>query len=148
MLPRRTLLAVAAVLDVARLGRANPLPAKSLAARHDLAPRQFETLLQALVRADILKSLRGPHGGYALARERRRISLGDIARALEPAKARAAASRSGKAGLLEAVVIPAVNQATAAFLQKLDATSLEALYRQAEHLDIAVGSPVEGDFNI
>lgn len=147
MLPRRTLLAIAAVLDVARLGRANPLPAKALAARHDLAPRQFETLLQALVRADILKSLRGPHGGYALARERRRISLGDITRALDPAKPKLAVSRTGRTGLLEAVVTPAVGEATAAFLQKLDAMSVEDLYRQAERLDRAM-PPESGDFNI
>ncbi len=37
-------------------------------------------LLQALVRAGILKSVRGPAGGYELARERRRLNVGEIVR--------------------------------------------------------------------
>ena len=43
-----------------------------------LPPRHLETLLQALVRAGILKGVRGPRGGYELARERRRITVGEI----------------------------------------------------------------------
>ena len=38
-------------------------------------------MLQTLVRANILKGVRGPRGGYELARERRRITAGDIVRA-------------------------------------------------------------------
>ena len=37
-------------------------------------------VLQALVRHGILKGVRGPRGGYELARERRRITAGDIVR--------------------------------------------------------------------
>ena len=37
-------------------------------------------MLQHLVRARILKGVRGPRGGYRLARERRRISIGEITR--------------------------------------------------------------------
>ena len=51
------------------------------AARHNLPPRHLETMLQALVRAGILKGVRGPRGGYEIARERRRITAGDIVRA-------------------------------------------------------------------
>ena len=81
LLPRRALLAIAAVVDVAIHARPTPVAAKALAARHELPPRHLETLLQQLVRAKILKGVRGPRGGYELARERRRISVGDIVRA-------------------------------------------------------------------
>src|SRR3954462_13351180 len=81
LLSRRSQLAIAAVVDVALHARPLPVPAKLLAARHALPPRHFETLLQALVRAGILKGVRGPRGGYELARERRRITAGEIARA-------------------------------------------------------------------
>ena len=77
LLPRRALLAVAAVVDVAVHARPTPVAAKALASRHNLPPRHLETLLQALVRASILKGVRGPRGGYELARDRRRISVGD-----------------------------------------------------------------------
>jgi Rrf2 family iron-sulfur cluster assembly transcriptional regulator len=36
--------------------------------------------MQELVRAGILKGVRGPKGGYRLARERRRVTVGEIVR--------------------------------------------------------------------
>ena len=81
LLSRRSLLAIAAVVDIALHARPTPVAAKSLAARHNLPPRHLETVLQALVRLGILKGVRGPRGGYELARERRRITAGDIVRA-------------------------------------------------------------------
>ena len=54
---------------------------KALAARHSLPARHLEPVLQALVRMGILKGIRGPRGGYELARERRRITADEILRA-------------------------------------------------------------------
>jgi Rrf2 family transcriptional regulator, iron-sulfur cluster assembly transcription factor len=81
LLPRAARLAFMATLDIGLHAHARPVSSKQLAARYDLPPRRLESLLQALVRAGILKSLRGPLGGYELARERRRLSLAEIARA-------------------------------------------------------------------
>ncbi len=63
-----------------------PVSAKALAARHKLPPRHLEPVLQALVRDGILRGVRGPHGGYELAREHRRISAEDILRAASTAE--------------------------------------------------------------
>src|ERR1051326_3416071 len=81
LLPRKGLLAIAAVIDVALHGRGQPVSAKALAARHALPARHLEPVLQALVREGILRGIRGPHGGYELARERKRITADDILRA-------------------------------------------------------------------
>ena len=81
LLPRVVRLAVMATLDIGLHAGARPVSSKQLAARYDLPPRRLESLLQALVRAGILKSVRGPQGGYELARERRRLTLAEIARA-------------------------------------------------------------------
>ena len=78
LLSRRSVLAIAAVVDVALHSRSAPVAAKALAARHKLPSRHLETLLQGLVHAKILKGVRGPRGGYELARERRRITVGEI----------------------------------------------------------------------
>ncbi len=78
---RKGILAIAAVIDVAINASSRPVSAKALAARHKLPPRHLEPVLQALVREGILRGVRGPHGGYALAREHRRISAEDILRA-------------------------------------------------------------------
>ena len=81
LVPRKGVLAIAAVIDVALNASSRPVSAKALAARHRLPPRHLEPVLQALVRDGILKGIRGPHGGYALARDRARISASDILRA-------------------------------------------------------------------
>ena len=49
----------------------------------DLPERYLESELQNLVHNGVLKSIRGPKGGYILGREKRNISLADIFSALE-----------------------------------------------------------------
>ena len=131
LLSRKGLLAIAAVIDVSLNGRGRPVSAKSLASRHDLPARHLEPVLQALVREGILHGIRGPRGGYELARDRRRITADDILRAAgtielqdEPA--------SGESPLLSQVVIPAVGQAERAFAAALGKISLDELTRRAE----------------
>src|SRR5580700_9779283 len=80
LLSRRSVLAIAAVVDVTLHSQSAPVRAKGLAARHKLPARHLETLLQGLVHAKILKGVRGRRGGYELARERRRITVGEIVR--------------------------------------------------------------------
>src|SRR5712675_1572001 len=110
ILPRKGILAIAAVVDIALHDGDTPVSAKALAIRHGLPPRHLEPVLQALVRMGILKGIRGPRGGYELARERRRISADEILRAagtiedeVDPVTASSA--------LLNDVVVPAVSQA-------------------------------------
>jgi len=81
-LPRRDQVALAAVIDVAIHARPQPVSTKAIAERLDVPPRYLEQIMQPLVRAGVLKGQRGPKGGYALARERRRITPADILRAL------------------------------------------------------------------
>src|SRR6202047_5640158 len=83
LLPRKGLLAIAAVIDVAVQAPGCPISAKTLAARHALPPRHLEPVLQALVREGILKGIRGPGGGYELAGEARDITAEQILRAAE-----------------------------------------------------------------
>jgi Rrf2 family transcriptional regulator, iron-sulfur cluster assembly transcription factor len=80
LLSRKGILAIAAVIDVAINATARPVWTKALAARYKLSPRHLEPVLLALMRICILKGIRGPHGGYELGRERRRISGEDILR--------------------------------------------------------------------
>lgn len=81
VVPRRGLLAIAAVIDVALHANGRPVSAKTIAARHKLPPRHFEPVLQALVRDGILRGIRGPHGGYKLERNGDQISADDILQA-------------------------------------------------------------------
>ena len=133
LLSRKGLLAIAAVIDVALHERGRPSSAKVLAARHDLPARHLEPVLQALVRVGILKGIRGPRGGYELARERRRITADDILRAAGTIEDSDAAATAGSK-LLSEVVIPAIGQAERAFSAALAKISLDELVRKAEPL--------------
>jgi len=147
LLSRRSLLAIAAVVDIAIYARPTPVAAKALAARHHLPPRHLETLLQALVRAGILKGVRGPRGGYELARERRRITAGDIVRAAMRDNDEDDAPQP-ESPLVEAVVGPMVATAGEAFLRQLDAVSVDDLCRRANETSF-VGEIATGvDFTI
>jgi Iron-dependent Transcriptional regulator len=60
-------------LTVALNGRERVVSAAALAVRHGLPPRHLEPVLQTLVHHGVLPGVRGPHGGYTLARERQRL---------------------------------------------------------------------------
>lgn len=143
-LSEKSLLAVAAVVDVAVHSRGQPVAAKALAERHGLPPRHLEPVLQALVHAGILKGVRGPRGGYELARERRRISVAEIARVAEAADAE---NQEKVPTLVGRIVRPAVASAEQAFEVALSAVTVEELCRNAEKLGVAEPQ-VHSDFNI
>jgi len=146
LMSRRSLLAVAAVVDIALHARPMPVAAKAMAARHKLPPRHLETVLQALVRQGILKGVRGPRGGYELARERRRITAGDIVRIAMSAEGEELATLPNSA-LVERVVGPLVARGTAAFLSELDGVTLDDLCARAQATGAAQGRS-DGDFTI
>src|SRR5262245_11583576 len=133
ILPRKGLLAIAAVIDIALYGGGRPVSAKALAVRHALPARHLEPVLQALVRDGILRGVRGPHGGYELGRERRRISADDILRAAGTIEAPDEPSSAGSA-VLSDVVLPAIENAQHAFSAALGRITIEELARKAEPL--------------
>jgi Rrf2 family protein len=148
LLSRRSLLAIAAVVDIALHARPSPVAAKMLAARHDLPPRHLETLLQALVRVGILKGVRGPRGGYELARERRRITAGEIARAAMQEAGEDGLGPMPQSRLIDLVVGPQVERASQAFLSTLDGVTVEELCQQAERRAAFDGASATADFTI
>ena len=125
LVSRKGLLAITAVLDVAVHSNGRPVSAKALAARNTLPPRHLEPILQGLVRAGILKGIRGPRGGYELGRERKQITTEDILRAtqiLEDAEVPALGSP-----LLDRVVLPAIAEAERLFSGALSRISIADL---------------------
>ncbi|WP_040577271.1 Rrf2 family transcriptional regulator [Methylopila sp. M107] len=153
LLPRRGLLAVAAVVDIAYHARPTPISAKTLAARHGLRPRHLETLLQVLVRAGILKGVRGPRGGYELARERRRISIADIVLAALGQNGEGKPDADDDAddedsSLIGEVVTPMISSASRSFLERLDEITVDELCREAERRAVFDDKRPVHDFTI
>ena len=132
LVSRKGMLAIAAVVDVAVNAQGRPVSAKALAARHKLPPRHLEPVLQALVRDGILKGIRGPHGGYELARDRKRVTAEEILRAagsVEDAEEQLPSST-----LVTTVVQPALSEAERSFSAALSRINLDDMAKRAEAL--------------
>jgi Rrf2 family transcriptional regulator, iron-sulfur cluster assembly transcription factor len=132
LLSRKGVLAIAAVIDVALHGQGRPISAKTLAARHGLPPRHLESVLQALVRDGILKGIRGPRGGYELARDRRRVTANDILRAAGTVDE--VDEQQADSELLNKVVLPALSAAEQQFGVALSRINLEDMAQSAASL--------------
>ena len=133
LVSRKGILAIAAVIDVAIHSDSRPVSAKALAARHKLPPRHLEPVLQALVRDGILKGVRGPNGGYELARERKRITAEDILRAASSAEEAGEPPLPGSV-LVNTVVLPALAEAERTFSAALGRITVDDMAKQAQNL--------------
>ncbi|MBV9909496.1 MAG: Rrf2 family transcriptional regulator [Hyphomicrobiales bacterium] len=132
LLSRRSVLAIAAVVDVALHSRSAPVAAKALAGRHKLPSRHLETLLQGLVHAKILKGVRGPRGGYELARERRRITVGEVVRTAMSLSKADPEDLGANSVLIERAIDPAVRREAETFLANLDSITIAEMCETAE----------------
>ncbi len=128
---RKIALALEAVLDIAYNGRPDPVQSKDITERQGIPQRYLEQVLQHLVRNGILKGVRGPKGGYVLARERRKISLGDVLRVVNDMDSDEDDSAS-KAELAQKVVNPIWMQVQEDILARFDEMTMEDLCREAE----------------
>lgn len=147
---RKTLLALEAVLDVAYNARPDPVQSKDITARQGIPQRYLEQVMQQLVHQGILKGVRGPRGGYTLARERRRITVGDVVRIVDQLDTEAEADGDpvSNAELGVQVVAPLWAETRDAILSRLDEITMEDLCRRARGLGIAHGARLKPDFNI
>lgn len=71
-----------AMLDIAANGGRGPVQAREIALRQRIPEQFLEQLLSSLRRAEVIRSIRGAGGGYALAVPAERLTVGDIFRAL------------------------------------------------------------------
>ncbi len=133
LVSRKGILAIAAVVDVAINAEGRPVSAKALASRHRLPPRHLEPVLQALVRDGILRGIRGPRGGYELAREHGQITAADILRAATSAE-EAGEPPLPPSLLVNEVVQPALVEAEATFSAALARISVEDMTKRALEL--------------
>lgn len=70
--------AVTAMLDVALYSEDGPVSLSNISARQDISLSYLEQLFSKLRRGDLVSSVRGPGGGYQLARELDEIFVAEI----------------------------------------------------------------------
>lgn len=74
---------VRALFDIAYHSCGIPAKVNDIARRQGMSPRYIEQIFIKFKKAGFIKTVRGPKGGYMLAREPEKISLGDIIRSIE-----------------------------------------------------------------
>ena len=75
--------AVSAMFDLAAHGNGEPTTAAEIARRQGIPLPFLEQILAKLRRAKLVNTVRGPSGGYVLAKKSSQISVGDIIRAAD-----------------------------------------------------------------
>lgn len=74
---------VRALCDIVYHGEGTLVHVRDISKRQDISPRYIEQIFQKLRKGGIVKSVRGPDGGYFLARRADEITVGDIIRAID-----------------------------------------------------------------
>ncbi len=75
--------AVMAMVDLARKSGGEPVSLADIAERQDISLSYLEQLFAKLRRCGVVKSIRGPGGGYILSRRADRIQIADIVLAVD-----------------------------------------------------------------
>ena len=148
-LSKKLLFAIEAVVDIAYNAGPAPVRSTEISRRQGIPRRYLEQVLQHLVHNDILSGQRGPQGGYRLARERRRITIGEIVRTvrqLEGAKDPVGEPDGSEIGLK--VVRPIWSEMQQEMMARLDGLTIEDLCEQARKLRVPRESVGVPDFSI
>lgn len=123
---------VALIELAAAYGSGGLLQTGEICRRHQIPERYLEQMLTALRKAGFLRSIRGPRGGFALARDPRTISVAEVEACLE---GDSHTTRQGDRESVEFQVLARladeVEQARAALLATL---TLEHLLQQRDSL--------------
>jgi len=147
LLSKKSSLALEAVLDVAFNARPNPVQSKDITERQGIQSRYLEQVLQFLVKRGILKGVRGPKGGYTLARERRRLTLGDVLRVVEELE-QEDDKMDSVSELGERVIKPIWAKFHNEMLLQLDQITLEDLCERAKKTGVTKPGDDSSDFVI
>lgn len=148
-LSKKMIFAIEAVVDIAYHSSGQPVQSQEITLRQDIPRRYLEQALQQLVRANILTGVRGPKGGYNLARERRRISVGDIVRVVRNLETGLEMDGTNPGSELSAKVItPMWQNLQTSMMEKLDGISIDDLCSQANDAGVESEGRQNLDFSI
>ncbi|MEO5355087.1 MAG: Rrf2 family transcriptional regulator [Magnetococcus sp. XQGC-1] len=127
---RKLLYAIEAVVDIAYNSGGEPVQIRDVTARQRMPQRYLEQVMQRLVKAGILVGVRGPRGGYLLAKERSKICVGDVARVVMEMNAseRARAPEQQESGPIgQQVIQPLWLELQNEILNRMDEITVEEL---------------------
>ena len=146
---KKMMFAIEAVLDIAYHAGAEPVQSREITRRQGIPRRYLEHALQHLVRQEILIGVRGPRGGYKLARERRRITVGDIVRVVREMEAdNNLIEETQGSELGYQVVRPLWRELQDGLMERLDSLTVDELCTRANQSGIVSEGRRNLDFTI
>jgi Rrf2 family protein len=147
-LNKKLLFAIEAVLDIAYNGGVSPVRSSEITSRQGIPRRYLEPVLQELVRHGVLIGIRGPSGGYRLARERRRVTIGEVVRTVRALETVDDPVEAPASALGIHVLRPLWHELQEETMRRLDALTLEDLCTRAYRAGIAGQMAEGGNFDI
>ena len=148
-LSKKTLFAIEAVVDIAYHSGGQPVQSGDITRRQGIPRRYLEQVLQRLVRAKILSGIRGPRGGYSLARERRRITVGEIIRVVRTMESTVdLMTEENGSELATKVIRPIWVELQSEIMGRLDTMTIEDLCSRANERGVVSEGRENLDFTI
>ena len=148
-LSKKLLFAIEAVVDIAYNAGPGPVRSSEISERQGIPRRYLEQVLQALVHEGVLTGQRGPRGGYRLARERRRITVGEIIRIVRQLEgATDPANETEGSDIGRNVVRPIWREMQQDMMDRFDRMTIEDLCDRAREQGIQSEAAQMPDFSI
>jgi Rrf2 family protein len=148
-LSKKLLFAIEAVVDIAYNAGTQPVRSSEISERQGIPRRYLEQVLQQLVHHGVLSGQRGPRGGYRLARERRRISVGEIIRIVRQLEGAVDPTEDEEGSEIgKSVVRPIWREMQQEMLDRFDRITVEDLCDRARQKGIRSEAAQIPDFSI
>lgn len=131
---KKTRYGLTALIDLAVNSKTDHVALNSIAERNGISLQYLEQIFADLRRAEIVKSVKGPQGGYLLNRDSSKITVSEILEALEgnyrfeSEQVLAAGRNAGISATIQQMVIDRVNQELEDILTNLTLSDLEKGY--------------------
>lgn len=126
--------AVMALVSLAASSRGNPVSLRTIASQEEIPEAYLQQLFSRLRKRNLVKSIRGPGGGFLLARHPSRITIGEIIRTAEGREKESSIGcrRSGrKCGRIERCKTQGMWDSLETRMEEfLDSISIEDLFRE------------------
>lgn len=146
---KKLMFAIEAVLDIAYNAGTEPVQSGEITRRQGIPKRYLEQVLQQLVREGVLAGVRGPRGGYRLARERRRITLGEIVKVVRSMETATDPIEEPAGSILgHKVVRPLWGELQEETMKQLDTITIEDLCMRARSAGVESETEDRIDFTI
>lgn len=125
-----------ALIDLSVYSKESHVALAAIAERNSISPQYLEQVFAALRKAGIIKSVKGPQGGYLLAKPATKISVAEILRALEgdylieEEDVEGAEDGRAAAQAVQSEVIERLNRGLQDILENLFLSDLEQKYQE------------------